>query len=144
MMIYLLTRQSKYFRLQRYDEVCQIALLLCVCSLSSLWMLASCSLSALSHPEHCCPFVAYSIAEFLGLSLVQGSLVLRMPKPSQTALSDIRLGCTEQGSPAPNWVPEILLLKMQQKGSSAMSIPFRIGIGVLCSTFWVDFRAIWT
>ena len=49
---------------------------------------------------HCCPFVEFSIAEFLGLSLAEGSLILRMPMPSLTALSDIRLGMHRTREPS--------------------------------------------
>ena len=42
----------------------------------------------------------------LGLSLVQGSLVLRMPMLSLTALSDWAWACAERTGPLPNWVPD--------------------------------------
>ena len=51
-------------------------------------------------PLHCCPFVAFSIAEFLRLSLAEGSLVLRMPMPSLTVLSDIRLDMRRMREPS--------------------------------------------
>ena len=49
--------------------------------------------------QHCCPFVAFSIAEFLRLGLVAGSLVLHKPLSSLTVLSDIRLGMRRMREP---------------------------------------------
>ena len=79
----ILKNKTKYFRLLRCDAV---------------WLFSDCSLLSVCW--------GLNSRTGLGLSLAEGPFVLRMPMPSQTALSDWAWACAERGSPAPNWVPD--------------------------------------
>ena len=88
----------------------------------------------MSESMHCRPFVAFSIAEFLRLSLAEGSFILRMPMPSLTVLSDIRLG-REQLSQALN------CSCTSDLNTYAFTINLNVNVPVFSSDVHLQFRA---